>query len=1157
MISKTLKFTLTIVLLLCGLAVAHAEKPPQPSVLFIGHPNGYVEPVLLKELMDKGFIVDHSAWDGVSLERLRRFNTVVLLSLGTASQAAPWTSKYEDMLDEYMRLGGGVITFFNDNETFCVAAKPWFAKHGLDLVQMPVLDPANAKDVPRPKYLYGAKFSPADKILPSPISEGVKALWYSQTFSGYFLPHANPLLVDANWTPVVQTRPTAKLGSELGLIVRPENFKPELEGKAGEWTLVATRKIGNGRMVAIGLAPMIYAWAPHFDKWDEVGYRKGIGGLPSSFDRLLENSLRWTAEPSLKSGALGWQVGLFPPSSQGDTPPVNWDPKGFEKPGPWFRGSMGAQTAYSGGQGTVADWVAAAKAEGLSFLVFLEDMGKMDADKWEQLKKDCKAASAGDFRCYPGLRYRVKIATGGTNHSFVVDGRGTLEWPLARFLTKESEISVHEGMSEGPFHMAFTTNLTVGFMRHKENVTPFWDYKLYGLFSVLTRDGDKVLDDAIDKYLEQMNANVSFAPVGIDLMTKPEQLKGVLAGGRPVLAVNGAYDQRYPRLSGGLAQVDVHVGSQGEESNRGFGSYRGWWGPSVTEGPLVSMRFRGGYTWKGVEYPRYWIERHASVEQQDWFMPSWSRLPVRLDVESAEPLEEVLVYDGPNVLFRFDVKGKKEFTTEFVVPQDRNRHLIAYAKDAKGQRALTMEIWTEQQQQLYNFCADHINAPLGRGSEPGHGNAWTEGYLKMEPSNKEVAAAYPRVIAGTGNESRRFQLDLASPDVWLERFSSEHYFPKLMNYMSNPWHNWSEPALRDDVRHASLRQEWFQLHGREYMHPGQTGVHWDGYPYGPGEEKPKFAYYGMQELSGETLKEVAPVKDFGFVPGLSQVVWEKTLPPDQPATYTVFRPDGKSETGDLLALAIAGGRVVGDLPDGSAITITEDQGFTIRVHGTGLGYTFQAVQATDRNNKPSVQANLRIAPRTADATVKAGAKYAWRFETVDEVLAKPLAPDAGWMQVTRGKLLENFVGATVEAEGGVAVVRLGKQPLKVNSTPLTVSGFNPNWTAGYFEPKTGLYRPLGVAANGIGYAQMDASRSDLEVVLGNVVTCNQPEVRIFAVQDTDADGKATGKWTVMAHNPTDKALEADFAVSPAFSLIKARGHQAAIPKGSSVQFTLE
>jgi hypothetical protein len=377
-----------------------------------------------------------------------------------------------------------------------------------------------------------------------------------------------------------------------------------------------------------------------------------------------------------------------------------------------------------------------------------------------------------------------------------------------------------------------------------------------------------------------------------------------------------------------------------------------------------------------------------------------------------------------------------------------------------------------------------------------------------------------------------------------------------MVYMSNPWHNWTGPVLRDDVRYTSLRQEWYQLHGRKYQHPGQTGVYWDGYPYGPGDERPKYAYYAMQTLRGETLKALTPVKDFGFVPGLSQVLWEANLPIDRPTTYQVMRPDGKTEVGDLAELVKKGGRVVGDLPDGSAIVIATAEGFTARVNGASLGYAFQVVATKDANKKDVFQANLRVAPRSAE-TVKAGTSFPWRFATVAQVMPNPLRPELSWLTVANGTVTDHWVGATLAAEKGITRFTVGRQPLKVNSTPFTITGVNPRWTVGYFEPRTGLYRPLGVAADGTAYAQVDAARRDLEVVVGNVVTCDQPELRLFAVQDTDADGKATGRWTITAHNPTPQQLDVAFAVSPAFSLIKTRQHRAVIAGGTTITFRLE
>ena len=841
-------------LLLAGFSVVAAAAPAapapprsaveaslagKPAVLFIGvYP--YVEPALARELMALGYFVDASDWAGINLDRLRRFNTVVISSWGNPGDQ--WQGKYEDALDEYLRQGGGLITFFSAWEELALSLKPWFEKYGLQIVHEGISDPATGKDVPRPKYMYGSKLSLTKVVHPHPVTQGVRSLWYPTGFGGYGKPSAMPLVVDENWTVLVSSEKSAVI-NHCGEAVVP-NFRPAMEGKQGAWPMIAARRIGNGRLVALGMNPMLYVWGPHFDKWDEVAYRAGIGGVPSDFQTLLHNALRWTAEPSMASGALGYLAGMYPPTSQGDTAPVDWSTKTFTPPGPWLYGLLGAHTALSTGKGTVAEWAAAAQAAGLSYIVFLEDMRKMSEEKWAQLKAECKAASTDSFRCYPGMEFLMKINAGGavvaTDRGFVIDGRMTMPWLLARHLTPGNDVDVNDDDMKATWELDFGTHNTAGYMALAQNNIPFWDYKNYGLLSVLAQGGGQKIDDAIPQYLESAAANVNVMPMAISLEYDTANLKGIRTDGRPLLVVNGAPDPRYPQMGSGLKLVDLHVGSKGEQWNAGIALYRGWYGPTVTEGPAVSLRFRAGYTWKRVEYPRYWIERYASVEHQDWFMPSYYRQPVRLDVTSEAPLAEVVVYDGTQVYLRFDAHGVKTFSAEFTVPHDQNRHLVAYVKDAQGRRALTPELWTEQQQNLYNYCGDRCNAPLGNGSSPGHGHPWSEGMLAMSSPRPQTVAQYPRTIPGTGAEARRYQLDLVSGDLYLERVTSDDYYTKLNKYPI-AWHNFVGPVPREDVRHGWLRYEWYQHHGRKFQHGAEMGFVWDGYPYGPGDETPKYA----------------------------------------------------------------------------------------------------------------------------------------------------------------------------------------------------------------------------------------------------------------------------------------------------------------------------
>lgn len=142
-------------------------------------------------------------------------------------------------------------------------------------------------------------------------------------------------------------------------------------------------------------------------------------------------------------------------------------------------------------------------------------------------------------------------------------------------------------------------------------------------------------------------------------MCDPAELVGARAQGRPHLVVPADPDPRAPDKPGLRAVFDRFVVDD-VPYGLGTGNYRGWCGPVPTQGPALRWMFRGGYLWEGVEFPRYWIERHAAPQQEDWYMPSWYRLKLRLDAASETGLKEVTIYDGPRVIRRFDPQGQRQ-----------------------------------------------------------------------------------------------------------------------------------------------------------------------------------------------------------------------------------------------------------------------------------------------------------------------------------------------------------------------------------------------------------------------------------------------------------------------------------------------------------------
>ena len=119
--------------------------------------------------------------------------------------------------------------------------------------------------------------------------------------------------------------------------------------------------------------------------------------------KMQMNAYRWLAEPALPVAGLGtykpqsYQPIQFPKA-------VSWDEEQFPPIKVGIRGIFGAHTSFSDGAGSVADYVKAAKAAGLSFIVFNDSLERLTPETMATLKADCDAASkAGDFYACPGI----------------------------------------------------------------------------------------------------------------------------------------------------------------------------------------------------------------------------------------------------------------------------------------------------------------------------------------------------------------------------------------------------------------------------------------------------------------------------------------------------------------------------------------------------------------------------------------------------------------------------------------------------------------------------------------------------------------------------------------------------------------------------------
>ena len=128
----------------------------------------------------------------------------------------------------------------------------------------------------------------------------------------------------------------------------------------------------------------------------------GDGTTASDDGKLLENLYRWLAEPGVQAGGTG--VAPRPPITFTTNPVLDWDAlvmppscgtARFRRalttsstttrtptpPSPgelkFFRALIGVHSSYSDGQGSVADYAAAAKKAGYSVIAFTETFEKL------------------------------------------------------------------------------------------------------------------------------------------------------------------------------------------------------------------------------------------------------------------------------------------------------------------------------------------------------------------------------------------------------------------------------------------------------------------------------------------------------------------------------------------------------------------------------------------------------------------------------------------------------------------------------------------------------------------------------------------------------------------------------------------------------------
>ncbi|MBI4025415.1 MAG: hypothetical protein HY360_10580 [Verrucomicrobia bacterium] len=1163
-----------IALLLSSLAaVCLPAAESKPSILFCspqGVTGGWIDLQYLRELHDKGFEVDYTqelSISEITWNRIKNYNVLVLYAtpdgfdvaykLGESSSKMK-ISRFAGLIERFVEAGGGVFLIPWEmnvkKQMLSDLTSRWGAKLPVEMIVES--DPSKLATLDHASYPVPIAFT--DQVLPSPVSEGVKQIWYPIN-PAYNAAHGGPIEVDqppppggAGWQIVVKASQTAMTKpvdlSKTGC-APTEDVLQRAEGVKAP-PLFAIRSFKAGRIALVNQWPQYSIGSGVKWIYDRQILSKGVGNKPSDFGRLIENAFRWLAEPSLQNKAVGGYVTkeetLIAPNRREEARKqfdytfhyyedevMQWHRP--PKYAPLFRGIIGAKTAYSSGQGAVKDFAEAAKKVGVQFIVFLEDFDKLTPEKFAQLKEDCKKYSDDRVTLLGG--FTIDANTGDRMFLFGPDGK----WPPPNVRTgpnktlydlqpqdKDGRFTGYNGDSFNWLFEYHDVHGNVGYYNFKANSKgmKISDLRCYGMAALRYYKEGKLLEDRTADYLTCAQGTIPPAPVSFNDVRSPEELMREARSGNALTYVQ--------------ARSITNIFPDGLWWPNQYTSYNTF--PS--DGPLIH------------DWPH--TVRVMTLGSEE-FVTMAAIMPSTLAVSADRGLKEIAIYNGRELFRRFLFNGEKEVCTTLILNGTVQRNLVVVATDLKGGQAVSFarRAWKEGGRQPV-FCSDHVNDCKSGGMLLAHGpNPMIVHWVVPLPDDIAGATwdggppaslplvrfqeSRPALVTDKGEETgTRFNqtplLEFSDEGAVAVASLQNELFDSSLQAVVNPWHTFGPIAGPSKLFEATLRY-------REY-HTPTVGVPEAGWA-GPGireginaclfrseiKFKQDFTIKQLTLLQNSLAPKVAPVF---FAHGHLPAAAAQAGAPAAVAKVINLSEGEKGETirlapGDWFALF--SGKI-----SSSHVFIVREQPVVLFLHSSG-----SLVVRADIEGKP----------------VKQGDAYAFELFSlgipldvkVPEVgdVARRLAylNEPEGMKLLRGKRVASpgFIEC-LPADGAVEIVVPKPKPKTDLTLPLRVAGLNPRWTAGLLQKKgyvkgdygTGLpaeasakagenrFRELGMDAFGCAYVPMYVDKADeTHLVAGHPVVADEKGRELF-IQVTHVF-ENPHQWHVSVNNPTDATIK--------------------------------
>jgi len=948
-------------------------------------------------------------------------------------------------------------------------------------------------------------------VTPHPVTDGVKGLLLPEE-GDWSWPGTVPMKFGQSWTTLIQGMDTTRtIWNAQPFGSGQHDFKPELQGTySGSPEIVGVRDSinGSGRMMVFPFFPA-HTWK-NYGNWamGDAMMLNGAGGHPSDGMKLFINACKWLAEPAQKAGMGGYVA----PKGKGSTvmPPLDWAEAGFagnswSGAGTWwnartqedvamkdldipdakqFKGVIGVRTSASDGEGTVAEDVAQAKKLGLSFIVFLENLEKIDDARYAKVVAECKANSSADFVAVPGYLYRDTA-----NTLFFIFNVEHL--PEAENLTPDRHVKVPN----------ILTITSVGYQPQgiaelgKMKMDP-WYLLSYSCIAPYVYDGGKLVDDGVEGYRSLQGRMHEQTPVSLTIIRKPSDLQATV-------------DNAYLTVIHAVKATDLMSRLK----------YNPLWNPNpiyISSGPQI-LRW-------GVLNP---------IGQP--FAPGKQRTRFVLEAQSPDGIADVKIIEARSgKLFRhFKPEGAaKTFSCTIDETHKDQWYLFPVVIDGKGRTALGPTLMTYQDGNRISPYRDNIDAgDLVIGWDDKHQKLLQFGGWLGAPWHQSEALSAGDLPANTQSEALWFSgfdggaISGSHCEVEPEVITDEATEPKISAYRFENQFASFDYAAGDYIGNDQFLNKPFKNLGWFARSEPQVPMEYADVLVRVGAVHARYHAPESAKINEVivTFKKDCTLKRINIGHMWRSYDWGPMFVAvkDQDGESS-WQDDGKDNVLSHRGVLKAGDYVVQGTDYGGAPAV-------INMGDTPLNYEYGS-QRTG------------IYLDGGGRHVKAGEKIVARFLMLQKPwegqnnslwLKKFIADFAvgggqpGYTdEVTQGKLKEINYVMSLDAENGGATVLVKRYNLPHNLL-VQVNGIPPNAIAGRYDRDRKQLLILPVY-HGAAITSINTMLGDTRLYAGELFHCDDGEVVLSCVQD------GADKLLVEIHNPTGKPKTVRLMAVPGF-----------------------